>query len=301
MEQKEIERLVYRILTTEDEEIDCGQLFELIARYVDLEVSGEEASRLLPMVHQHLEQCDACSELHDMLHELAVLEDQGMMAELDTNELLDDIVAGTPPGREQPSDLPEASAARAAPQKRGDQPTQVGDTVSRAPERRLRDIAEPRQPAPWLQIGWVLAAAAAVIAVVLGTWGWRQSTEMAETSNETAFIARADRAIQMWGTEEDPDASGFFFINEAEKRGLLVLDRLDSLPADRVYQMWIMSDSSEPMSAGTFTVEPEHGKRIWININQAPLDFARLAITSEPKGGSSKPTTSPVCVWGEGL
>lgn len=109
MERDEIEGLIYRILTTEDEEIDCGQLSELIARYVDLEVDGANAPRLLPLVHQHLEQCNACSELHATLHELAVLEEHDALPAIDT--LLDEIVAGdrATPSSGQRLDVPGAS------------------------------------------------------------------------------------------------------------------------------------------------------------------------------------------------
>jgi hypothetical protein len=92
MEHDELDRLIRRIIETEDEEIDCGQVAELVARYVDLEVAGEAASQLLPKVRQHIGQCDTCAELYETLLELALLEDRNALP--DADRLLDEIVAG---------------------------------------------------------------------------------------------------------------------------------------------------------------------------------------------------------------
>jgi len=90
--REELERLIYRILTTEEKEIDCGQAAELIAQYVELELAGEDVTRLLPQVAQHLRQCDDCFELHEVLHEIAALEQGGMLPSVD--ELLEEILGG---------------------------------------------------------------------------------------------------------------------------------------------------------------------------------------------------------------
>jgi anti-sigma-K factor RskA len=115
------------------------------------------------------------------------------------------------------------------------------------------------------------------------------------------FIAHAERVIPMHGTESDPDASGHAFVGDGGERVLLVVDRLDPLPAERVYQLWLTTDSEDMISAGTFTVGPDGEGRIWTDLSSMPAGWASMFITPEPKGGSEQPTSKPVCVWGRAL
>lgn len=295
MKHEEIERLVYRILNTEDEEINCDQVAELIARYVELEVSGGDAPRVLPMVHQHLVQCDACSEMHDMLYELVLLEEQGALP--DPDDLLDAITAGGPiSAPEQPLAPLQATHARPLSQDSVEPPFS-----SRVHPDRDRETAAPAQPAPWFRWGWAAAAVALIIAIAFGVWGWRQASAMAAMKRDLTFIANADRAIWMQGTEGDPDVRGFMFINEDSQQGFLVIEGLNEPPSGQVYQMWTMTDSSPEISVGTFATGADERGRVWIDLNVAPGEFTGFAITLEPAGGSSEPTSSPVCVWGKKL
>lgn len=286
MDREEVERLIYRILATEDEEIDCQQLSELIARYVDLEVAGADALRLLPLVYQHLEQCDACAELHDVLYELAALEARGELP--DAGRLLDEIVAESPP-RAASSRPPGGADGRR-------RPLEDVDFGFRDAEYGPEDELAI---AGWFRWGWVAAGAALVMLVIFGVWGWRQASVIAEMERKTSFIARADRTIWMQGTDDDPDARGFLFINDAEERGLLVIDGLNEPATDRVYQMWLMFDDRDAVSAGTFVVGGGEQGRVWVDLEEAPASFASLEITLEPEGGSPHPTSKPVCIWGK--
>jgi predicted anti-sigma-YlaC factor YlaD len=81
MEREMFKRWVHKIFTTQDEEMDCGELYEALSRFVDLELSGEDVACLLPDVCQHLEQCRECEELHQALLEVARLEAEGKLPE----------------------------------------------------------------------------------------------------------------------------------------------------------------------------------------------------------------------------
>lgn len=294
MERDEIEQLIYRILATRDEEIDCDQVFELIARYVDLEVSGEDVARLLPLVYQHLVQCNKCSELHETLYELAVLEAQDALPEVD--DLLDEILVGEPsPTAER---RPHAPAVSPIPPLSTDSGrTLPATTTSQARDERRQRITTPTQPLRWLRWGWALAAAALLIAVMLGVWGWQQSSETVEMKREMAFMAQADRTLWVRGTEQDPDVRGYLFVDETSKQGLLVSVGLGPLSSERVYQMWIMADENDFISLGTFTVRADQPERVWVDLSPASTPFTYLSITVEPAGGSPAPTSPPVCLW----
>lgn len=83
-------RWIHNIFTTQEEEIDCGQLFEALSQFVDMEISGKDAVHLLPYVQQHLEQCPECKELYQALYDIAHLEAEDRLPEV--NELVGEIM-----------------------------------------------------------------------------------------------------------------------------------------------------------------------------------------------------------------
>lgn len=56
-----------RLLGPEGPELTCGECFEQLDRYVDLEVAGTDADAALPGMKAHLEGCPACGEDHETL------------------------------------------------------------------------------------------------------------------------------------------------------------------------------------------------------------------------------------------
>jgi hypothetical protein len=61
--------LITRLLGPEGPEVTCEQCFELLDRYVDLEVAGEDADAQLPGMRAHLDGCPACREDHESLRD----------------------------------------------------------------------------------------------------------------------------------------------------------------------------------------------------------------------------------------
>ena len=51
-------------------ELTCDQCFEHLDRYVELELSGDDADAAVPGMHAHLEGCPACGDDHDSLRAL---------------------------------------------------------------------------------------------------------------------------------------------------------------------------------------------------------------------------------------
>jgi hypothetical protein len=52
-------------------EVGCDECFDLLDRYVELELAGEDADAAIPGMLAHLEGCPACREDHDSLLALA--------------------------------------------------------------------------------------------------------------------------------------------------------------------------------------------------------------------------------------
>jgi hypothetical protein len=67
--------LIGRLLGPEGPELTCEQCFDLLDRYVDLEVSGADADEQVPGMRAHLDGCPACDEDHASL--LALVSAEG--------------------------------------------------------------------------------------------------------------------------------------------------------------------------------------------------------------------------------
>jgi len=72
---------IRRIYATQDEELDCDQVFEILARYVDVEIGGGRPRTCFPGVEHHLRQCPHCYDLYLGLRDAAVLESQEASSE----------------------------------------------------------------------------------------------------------------------------------------------------------------------------------------------------------------------------
>ena len=56
-----------KILGPSAPELGCDECFEQLDRYVELELSGQDADTAIPGMLPHLHGCPACSEEHDSL------------------------------------------------------------------------------------------------------------------------------------------------------------------------------------------------------------------------------------------
>jgi hypothetical protein len=83
MDHNRFERWLKNISETQDEEISCTECFDLVSRFVELEISGQDAIAKMPELKQHLNQCRACRDEYESLRDLRLLEEEGDMPSLD--------------------------------------------------------------------------------------------------------------------------------------------------------------------------------------------------------------------------
>ena len=62
--------LLGRLLGPRGPELSCDECFEQLDRYVELELSSEDADGRVPGMRAHLEGCPACAEDHASLRAL---------------------------------------------------------------------------------------------------------------------------------------------------------------------------------------------------------------------------------------
>lgn len=83
MDRNRFENWLRNIYETQDEEISCTECFDLVSRFVELEISGQDAPAKMPQLKQHLNQCRACRDEYETLRDLRRLEEKGEMPSLD--------------------------------------------------------------------------------------------------------------------------------------------------------------------------------------------------------------------------
>ncbi len=59
-----------RLLGPAEPEVGCDECFELLDRYVELELAGADADAAIPGLRAHLAGCPACREEHESLRAL---------------------------------------------------------------------------------------------------------------------------------------------------------------------------------------------------------------------------------------
>jgi hypothetical protein len=64
------EQLLARLLGPAGPELTCEECFEMVDRYVELELASADADSEVPGMRAHLDGCPACSEEHASLKAL---------------------------------------------------------------------------------------------------------------------------------------------------------------------------------------------------------------------------------------
>src|SRR3990172_8571421 len=58
------------VFETDEVEISCNEVFEMLDRYVELEARGEDVAHLFPPLMKHLERCKDCREEYEALRRI---------------------------------------------------------------------------------------------------------------------------------------------------------------------------------------------------------------------------------------
>jgi anti-sigma-K factor RskA len=84
-----------------------------------------------------------------------------------------------------------------------------------------------------------------------------------------------------------------FFWNEKQRSGVVHAFRLPPAPANHAYQVWAIVDG-KPASVKVFNSDPDgHALVEGLDVPTSSRGVTLIAVTLEPAGGSSQPTTEP--------
>jgi hypothetical protein len=67
MDRPDPKEVLGRLLGPAEPEVGCDECFDVLDRYVELELAGADADAAIPGLRAHLAGCPACREEHDSL------------------------------------------------------------------------------------------------------------------------------------------------------------------------------------------------------------------------------------------
>jgi len=174
-------------------------------------------------------------------------------------------------------------------------------TTSRPATSRPASSAQSKAQARWFQKPVAfLAAAAAVVAVFLGA---SSLTGMLNNGNQVQqALALASINAQpdvqrstvplLANVDGDNSSTATLVWSENIGESVLLVNGLEQLPEDKVYELWYIDGDGSPISAGLFTI-PDSGHTYSVLEGEMTAG-ATVGVTVEPAGGSKQPTTEPV-------
>jgi anti-sigma-K factor RskA len=225
-----------------------------------------------------------------------------------------------------PFDASAAPDAPAAPATRVQ--TTLPPAQPATPTRPATVVLHDRpSPSPW--VGWLAAAAALIVAIGTGMYALqlrnrveeaearafaagREVTEMRRVLDQSqeqtrtlrmqaAVLIAPDMArVDLAGQQPAPKAAARAFWSRS--RGMVfAATSLPQLPAGKVYQLWVVANGVNPISAGLLTPDAQGQVNAhFVTSPDMPAPVA-LAVTLEPEGGVPQPTGEKVLIGATGL
>ena len=152
---------------------------------------------------------------------------------------------------------------------------------------------------PWRVPAWASwgsALIAVLIVAVVGVWAVGVQSRVSTAEQRTAMLTEAIRSFSSPTSsiailrENPAGASSGFAALAADGTAYLVMVNMAPAPADQTYQAWyIVGD--QPTSAGLLTVDVD-GLAMLVDPDALPGTQV-VALTREPTGGSTQPTSDP--------
>ena len=185
----------------------------------------------------------------------------------------------------------------------------------------LPQVAPPQAPSPsrwqriWEGMNEVMRPRAAAVAmagaagmIVMVVWVAVLQSEVASQRAATQALARTLEQQQqtlvwattpavlrytMGGTESAPTAWATVLYKPTLEQAILVAGDMPTLPADKVYQLWLVRDGQRT-SGGTFTVDASGRGQALVHPPLPIKEYQSMGVTVEPTGGSPGPTGTRV-------
>jgi anti-sigma-K factor RskA len=166
---------------------------------------------------------------------------------------------------------------------------QVRSSVQAAP---VAGLQERRGWLDWLfpRVARPLAVGAVVAALAFGAWNVSLQSQLGQRDRALRSVADA---IAGGGVafRVDGIAGRGYVVDTPGSGAALVVAGLTSLPADRIYELWLIDAAGKPVAVGTFT--PSDSAIAVVPVDRDLTGFAIFAVTVERERVGA-PTTNPV-------
>jgi anti-sigma-K factor RskA len=171
-------------------------------------------------------------------------------------------------------------------------------TVAAAGEpRRRHESTAPARRSPWVpRLALAVGGGGLVAAAVLGYVTVSTQDQLTTTQSQGQELAAVLTAPDARITSSPTSAGGTATVVASPSEGKMVFTSsgLQALPSSKVYQMWFVGPGS-PRSAGL--VPPASSNGSTAPVLASGLESGdKVAVTVEPAGGTSQPTTTPIVV-----
>jgi anti-sigma-K factor RskA len=207
--------------------------------------------------------------------------------------------------REVAAEMAQLAPVAPSPSMRG----RLLDRVHR--ERPIAPAAIATPPSGWRNRGRYIAAAAAILIVAsLGAESFLMAKRVRDidrlradavahlahreqTLNTLLYGEDALRVIHLKAADTVKGPGIQFFWNEKLRSGVVHAFRLPPAPANHAYQVWAIVDG-KPASVKVFNSDRDgHALVEGLDMPTTSRGVTVIAVTVEPAGGSSQPTTEP--------
>ena len=190
----------------------------------------------------------------------------------------------------------------------------VADPAEPSPKVRERILSEVRKELAtpevipfrstsrnvWRSFGSLGAMAAVVLftALIVGLIVlWRENRAIKQELVKTREFVKLTttpgaRVNELKGIDLGAGATATLAFDKTG-RAILQAERLPSIPRGKVYQLWFIVGKNPPMPGKTFSPDDDGNGMLNDQMPKEALESAVFAITVEPEGGSSVPT-SPI-------
>jgi anti-sigma-K factor RskA len=190
----------------------------------------------------------------------------------------------------------------------------VADPAEPSPKVRERILSEVRKELAtpevipfrstsrnvWRSFGSLGAMAAVVLftALIVGLIVlWRENRAIKQELVKTREFVKLTttpgaRVNELKGIDLGAGATATLAFDKTG-RAILQAERLPSIPRGKVYQLWFIVGKNPPMPGKTFSPDDDGNGMLHDQMPKEALESAVFAITVEPEGGSSAPT-SPI-------
>lgn len=144
-------------------------------------------------------------------------------------------------------------------------------------------------PRPWWQRSPLASAAAAValaVAVGVGAWNLTLQDQLASRDAVLRALAAADATYRVEGS------AGSGWLIETDDRAIFVAADLAALPADRIYELWLIDADGSPVAVGTLDRPNDIAA---VTLERVLGEATAFAVTVERERVDA-PTSEPVLV-----